>query len=142
MLLSLISLLSQVTETDQWAEIIKILGPALIGALTTWGGLALQKRYSKSEKKMEQTTQAYKIDSEIIIKQREFIIRENEELWKALREELEMCRVEREKLDGLLENMKKRLTKIESELTAWELGLKTPKGFRLIKLEDQSKIED
>jgi hypothetical protein len=51
-----------------------------------------------------------------------------------LREQLETCRIENERVDKEMENLKRRLLTVEQELKAWELGLKVPKGFELIQL--------
>lgn len=123
--------------TSTTTELIKLLAPGFVAALTSFGVVYLNRKFSKTDKTFETSSANYKSDLDQMVKQREFIIKENEELWNALKLELEMCRAEREKLDLSLDNLKKRLTKVENELTAWELGLKTPAGFKLVRLTDE-----
>lgn len=123
--------------TSTTTELIKLLAPGFVAALTSFGVVYLNRKFSKTDKTFETSSANYKSDLDQMVKQREFIIKENEELWNALKLELEMCRAEREKLDLSLDSLKKRLTKVENELTAWELGLKTPVGFKLVRLTDE-----
>jgi hypothetical protein len=39
-------------------------------------------------------------------------------------------------LHETIDELKKRLSKVEIELQAWEMGLKTPQGFVLNKIEE------
>lgn len=109
--------------------------PAIIGAITTLITLYITKKFSKAEKKSEEKQHNYRVELDQLVKQREFVIKENEELWHALKLELDLCRVEREKLDAEVDSLKSRLTRVEQELQAWELGLKTPVGFKLTRIE-------
>jgi hypothetical protein len=126
--------------TSTTTEMIRLLAPGIVAALTSFGIVYLNRKFSKTDKTEDSRISTYKTDLDQVIKQREFIIKENEELWNALKLELEMCRVEREKLDNTLDHLKKRSAKVESEITAWELGLKTPVGFKLVKLTDEEKF--
>lgn len=124
------------TETTPvWLDALKTIAPGIIAALSAVITLMISRRFTKEDKEVEGKKVSHASEMEQLVKQREFIIKENEELWHALRKELEMCRIEREKLDGILENLRKRLTKVENELTQWELGLKTPVGFKLVRLD-------
>jgi uncharacterized protein HemX len=125
--------------TSTTTEMIRLLAPGIVAALTSFGIVYLNRKFSKTDKTEDSRIATYKTDLDQMAKQREFIIKENEELWNALKLELEMCRAEREKLDGSLDSLKKRLAKVESEITAWELGLKVPVGFKLVKLTDEDK---
>lgn len=89
-----------------------------------------KKRFSR-EKELEY----YKIKSEGLSFERELLTAEEKNLREMLRQQLETCKIENERLDKEMENLKRRLLTIEQELKAWELGLKVPKGFELIQLE-------
>lgn len=73
---------------------------------------------------------------EEISRQKEFLARENKELWTALKEELEECRTMRQELEVFTIELKEKIIKIEQELSSWKLGLKVPDGYVLIREED------
>ena len=89
-----------------------------------------QKRTISKEKEIE----FYKIKIEHFNAEREILTGEEKNLREMLREQLETCRIENERVDKEMENLKRRLLTVEQELKAWELGLKVPKGFELIQL--------
>jgi uncharacterized protein (DUF3084 family) len=89
-----------------------------------------QKRTISKEKEIE----FYKIKIEHLNAEREILTGEEKNLREMLREQLETCRIENERVDKEMENLKRRLLTVEQELKAWELGLKVPKGFELIQL--------
>lgn len=89
-----------------------------------------KKRFSK-----ERELEFYKIKIENLTDEREMLTREEQSLREMLRQQLETCKIENERLDKEMENLKRRLLTIEQELMAWELGLKVPKGFELIQIE-------
>jgi hypothetical protein len=89
-----------------------------------------QKRTISKEKEIE----FYKIKIEHLNAEREILTDEEKNLREMLREQLETCRIENERVDKEMENLKRRLLTVEQELKAWELGLKVPKGFELIQL--------
>jgi hypothetical protein len=78
----------------------------------------------------------YKVKNETMSVEREMLTAEETELRAMLREELDRCRIENARLDRELEELKRRLLNVEMELRAWELGLKVPKGFELIQVEN------
>lgn len=138
MLLNIVLFAAEASKSSPTVEILKVFIPAIIGAMAAWGGIVLQRKYSSDDKKETQKIDAYKVDLEQNAKQREFIIKENEELWKALKEELDIVKEEKKKLDAQVAIMRDRVLKIEADLAAWELGLKTPKGFRLVRIENDN----
>jgi hypothetical protein len=89
-----------------------------------------KKRFSR-EKELE----FYKIKSESLSFERELLTNEEKNLREMLRQQLETCKIENERLDKEMENLKRRLLTVEQELKAWELGLKVPMGFELIQIE-------
>ena len=90
-----------------------------------------QKRTISKEKEIE----LYKIKIDSLTAEREILTQEEKSLREMLREQLETCKIENERLDKEMENLKRRLLTIEQELKAWELGLKVPKGFELKQIE-------
>lgn len=88
-----------------------------------------KKRFSR-EKELE----FYKVKIDNLTAEREMLTNEEKSLREMLREQLETCKIENERLDKEMENLKRRLLTIEQELVAWELGLKVPKGFELIQI--------
>ena len=135
---------AEATKNSSTVEILKVLIPAIIGALATWGGLALQKKFSNEDRTHKEKQDAYDRDLEQTVKQREFIIKENEELWKVLKQDLDAVKVEKSKLEGQIAILRDRMLKVEADLAAWEMGLKTPKGFRLVKIDEAppNRIKD
>jgi hypothetical protein len=99
--------------------------------LTYFLTASIQKKHFLKEKELE----FYKIKSENLSFERELLTNEEKSLREMLREQLETCKIENERLDKEMENLKRRLLTVEQELKAWELGLKVPKGFELIQLE-------
>lgn len=89
-----------------------------------------KKRFSR-EKELE----FYQIKIDNLSEEREMLTKEEQSLREMLRQQLETCKIENERLDKEMENLKRRLLTIEQELKAWELGLKVPKGFELIQIE-------
>lgn len=89
-----------------------------------------KKKFSR-EKELE----FYKVKIDNLTEEREMLTREEQNLREMLRQQLETCKIENERLDKEMENLKRRLLTIEQELMAWELGLKVPKGFELIQIE-------
>jgi len=90
-----------------------------------------QKKTISKEKELE----LYKIKIQNLTDEREILTQEEKSLREMLREQLETCKIENERLDKEMENLKRRLLTIEQELKAWEIGLKVPKGFELIQIE-------
>lgn len=140
MILYLVPTLWAATENQAspLLDLLKAAAPGIMAALTAILTLIIGRRFAGQDKKVEKAKETHNSDVEQMVKQREFIIKENEDLWHALRKELEACRFEREKLEGVLDNLKKRLSRVENELTQWELGLKTPAGFRLVKIVEET----
>jgi len=96
-----------------------------------------QRKTISKEKELE----LYKVKIQNLTEEREILTYEEKSLREMLREQLETCRIENERLDKEMENLKRRLLTIEQELKAWELGLKVPKGFELIQIEtNETKV--
>ncbi len=108
---------------------------ALIGAFSTFLTYFLTASFQKKSFIREKELEFYKIKSETLTFEREILTNEEKSLREMLREQLETCKIENERLDKEMENLKRRLLSVEQELKAWELGLKVPKGFELIQLE-------
>lgn len=127
-----------------YVTLIKVLVPIIVSGIITLVVWYLNRKTSVKDGKGKVIAEAYKVDVEQTTKQREFLITENQSLYALLKGELDMCRQERIELDHTIaslnetiDNLKKRLSKIEIDLQAWEAGLKTPKGFILKKIEDE-----
>lgn len=116
---------------DNYYSIIIAVIASVSSFLTYFLTVSAQKRNFSKEKELE----FYKIKSESLTLERELLTGEEKSLREMLREQLETCKIENERLDKEMENLKRRLLTIEQELKAWELGLKVPKGFELIQLE-------
>lgn len=116
-------------------DLVKVSVPGLVAGLTTLVVVFINRRFVNKDHKVDSDHQAIDVSLDQLSKQREFVIKENEELWIALRAELEHCRVEKEKLDSSLDLLRRKTVRMENELAAWELGLKTPAGFKLVKLD-------
>lgn len=97
-----------------------------------------QKRTISKEKEIE----LYKIKIDSLTAEREILTQEEKSLREMLREQLETCKIENERLDKEMENLKRRLLNVEQELKAWEIGLKVPKGFELIQIETNETEEN
>jgi chromosome segregation ATPase len=108
-------------------DVIAYFSSILTYLLTT----SYQKRVVSKEKELE----FYKVKTENLTAEREILTAEEKSLREMLREQLETCKIENERLDKEMENLKRRLLTVEQELKAWELGLKVPKGFELIQLD-------
>lgn len=137
---------AEVTTTAEplYVSLLKIIAPILLGGLITLLTWYFNRKAKVKDGRGRIVTEAYKIDAEQVTKQREFLITENQSLYILLKDELEMCRNERLELDitiskhnETIDGLKKRLSKVEIELQAWEMGLKTPKGFILKKIEEE-----
>lgn len=115
---------------DNYFTVISAIVASAGGILTYIIG-SIHKR---NEKLKEQELEFYKVKSENLTLERETLVEEEKNLRDMLREQLERCRIENERLERNLEDLKRRLINIEQELKAWELGLKVPKGFELIQL--------
>lgn len=102
----------------------------VVGFVTYFLTSNRDKRRFSREKELE----FYKIKIENLTAEREILTNEEKNLREMLRQQLETCRIENERLDKEMENLKRRLLTIEQELVAWELGLKVPKGFELIQI--------
>lgn len=124
---------------DNYYSVI-VAGIASISSILTYLLTASsQRKRSIREKELE----FYKIKSENLTFEREILTNEEKNLREMLRQQLENCRIENERLDQEMESLKRRLLTIEQELKAWELGLKVPKGFELIQLETiEIEVED
>jgi septal ring factor EnvC (AmiA/AmiB activator) len=110
---------------------LQIIIPALVAILTVWlTNKAVKQKQNAADKK-----EIYTADIEQMSKQREFLRQENNDLWVALKDELEYCRQTRIELEESLEKLRLKIARIEAELKAWELGLKVPKGFSLVKID-------
>lgn len=115
---------------NSYSVIIAVIA-SLSSAITYLVTSVHQKRTISKEKEIE----FYKIKIENLSTEREILTGEEKSLREMLREQLETCKIENERLDKEMENLKRRLLTIEQELKAWELGLKVPKGFELIQLD-------
>lgn len=96
--------------------------------------------YEKKKFTREKELEFYKIKSESLTFERELLTNEEKNLREMLRQQLESCKIENERLDKEMEDLKRRLLTVEQELKAWELGLKVPMGFELIQIE-KNEIE-
>jgi len=130
-------------EQSAWVSILLILLPAVIAGIGSALALILTRKYKIQDKGAEDKGLIYKTDAEQVAKQREFLLVENQTLYSLLKEELENCRKERLELDiviarlnSTIDGLTKRLSKVEAELESWEIGLRTPKGFVLLKVEE------
>lgn len=121
---------------DNYYSVIIAAIASMSSLLTYFLTANSQKKRSLREKELE----FYKIKTENLTIERELLTNEEKSLREMLREQLETCKIENERLDKEMENLKRRLLTIEQELKAWELGLKVPKGFELIQIEE-NKIE-
>lgn len=126
-----------------YITLVKVIVPIVVSGIITLIVWYLNRKTSVKDGQGKIITEAYKADVEQTAKQREFLITENQSLYTLLKGELDMCRQERIELDHTIaslnetiDNLKKRLSKIEVELQAWEAGLKVPKGYILKKIED------
>jgi hypothetical protein len=115
---------------DNYYSVIVAVIASMSSILTYVITASYQKKHILKEKELE----FYKIKTENLTIEREILTNEEKSLREMLREQLETCRIENERLDKEMENLKRRLLTIEQELKAWELGLKVPKGFELIQL--------
>jgi hypothetical protein len=115
---------------DNYYSVIVAVIASMSSILTYVITASYQKKHILKEKELE----FYKIKTENLTIEREILTGEEKSLREMLREQLETCRIENERLDKEMENLKRRLLTVEQELKAWELGLKVPKGFELIQL--------
>jgi hypothetical protein len=115
---------------DNYYSVIVAVIASFSSILTYVITASYQKKHLLKEKELE----FYKIKTENLTIEREILTGEEKSLREMLREQLETCRIENERLDKEMENLKRRLLTVEQELKAWELGLKVPKGFELIQL--------
>ena len=115
---------------DNYYSVIVAVIASMSSVLTYVITASYQKKHILKEKELE----FYKIKTENLTIEREILTNEEKSLREMLREQLETCRIENERLDKEMENLKRRLLTVEQELKAWELGLKVPKGFELIQL--------
>lgn len=113
---------------------------ATITALTSLLTYFITAKHKQKQFTQEQELALYKVKNETLSVEREMLTAEESELRAMLREELDRCRVENARLDRELEELKRRLLNIEIELKAWELGLKVPKGFELIQVDQEEEI--
>jgi hypothetical protein len=135
---------AETTTTDPlYVSILKIVIPIVMGGILTLVTWYLNRKAKSKDSKTKIVSETYKTDAEQASKQREFLIAENQNLYTILKEELEICRKERIESDNTMnslhetiDELKKRLSKVEIELQAWEMGLKTPQGFVLNKIEE------
>lgn len=116
---------------DNYYSVIVAVIASFSSILTYVLTASYQKKHILKEKELE----FYKIKTENLTIEREILTGEEKSLREMLREQLETCKIENERLDKEMENLKRRLLSVEQELKAWELGLKVPKGFELIQLE-------
>lgn len=121
---------------DNYYSVIIAAIASVSSILTYFLTASSQKKRSIREKELE----FYKVKTENLTFERELLTQEEKNLREMLREQWETCKIENERLDKEMENLKRRLLTIEQELKAWELGLKVPKGFELIQI-DESEIE-
>lgn len=123
---------------DNYYSIIIAIIASVSSFLTYYLTASFQKKSFLKEKELE----FYKIKSESLSFERELLTNEEKNLREMLRQQLETCKIENERLDKEMENLKRRLLTVEQELKAWELGLKVPKGFELIQLEiNETEVE-
>lgn len=115
---------------DNYYSVIVAVIASFSSVLTYVITASYQKKHILKEKELE----FYKIQTENLTIEREILTNEEKSLREMLREQLETCKIENERLDKEMENLKRRLLTVEQELKAWELGLKVPKGFELIQL--------
>jgi hypothetical protein len=115
---------------DNYYSVIVAVIASFSSILTYVITASYQKKHLLKEKELE----FYKIKTKNLTIEREILTGEEKSLREMLREQLETCRIENERLDKEMENLKRRLLTVEQELKAWELGLKVPKGFELIQL--------
>lgn len=115
---------------DNYYSVIVAVIASFSSILTYVITASYQKKHILKEKELE----FYKIKTENLTIEREILTNEEKSLREMLREQLETCKIENERLDKEMENLKRRLLTVEQELKAWELGLKVPKGFELIQL--------
>jgi uncharacterized protein HemX len=113
-------------------KVLETIALALVALITHIVTSKVKSRQFKHEKELA----FYKVQTETLTVQREMLTSEETELRAMLREELDRCRLENGRLDKELEELKRRLLNIEMELRAWELGLKVPRGFELIQLDN------
>lgn len=116
---------------DNYYSVIVAVIASFSSVLTYFLTTSYQKRALSKEKELE----FYKVKTENLTAEREILTAEEKNLREMLREQLETCKIENERLDKEMENLKRRLLTVEQELKAWELGLKVPKGFELIQLD-------
>lgn len=116
---------------DNYYSVIVAVIASFSSVLTYFLTTSYQKRVVSKEKELE----FYKVKTENLTAEREILTAEEKSLREMLREQLETCKIENERLDKEMENLKRRLLTVEQELKAWELGLKVPKGFDLIQLD-------
>jgi|694.fasta_scaffold00126_96 hypothetical protein len=116
---------------DNYYSVIVAVIASFSSILTYLLTTSYQKRVVSKEKELE----FYKVKTENLTVEREILTAEEKSLREMLREQLETCKIENERLDKEMENLKRRLLTVEQELKAWELGLKVPKGFELIQLD-------
>jgi hypothetical protein len=116
---------------DNYYSVIVAVIASLSSFLTYFLTTSFQKKALLKQKELE----FYKVKIENLTVEREILTAEEKNLREMLRQQLETCKIENERLDKEMENLKRRLLTIEQELKAWELGLKVPKGFELIQLD-------
>ena len=116
---------------DNYYSVIVAVIASFSSILTYLLTTSYQKRVVSKEKELE----FYKVKTDNLTVEREILTAEEKSLREMLREQLETCKIENERLDKEMENLKRRLLTVEQELKAWELGLKVPKGFELIQLD-------
>jgi len=116
---------------DNYYSVIVAVIASFSSVLTYFLTTSYQKKAFSKEKELE----FYKVKTENLTAEREILTAEEKNLREMLRQQLEGCKIENERLDKEMENLKRRLLTVEQELKAWELGLKVPKGFELIQLD-------
>lgn len=108
----------------------------VLGAVVPIVTIILNNKFKKTQKKYDMHNALIQSDLEELSRQREFFARENKELWGALKEELEECRVIRQELETFTSELKEKIMKIENELSSWKMGLRVPEGYVLVREED------
>lgn len=133
------AILAEVTTSTSASILIGI-----IVAATPIITLYINNKFKKNQKKLDMREKYIASNFEEISRQKEFLARENKELWSALKEELEECRTMRQELEVFTIDLKEKIIRIEEELGSWKLGLKVPEGFVLIKEDifEEIVIED
>ena len=149
------------SSSDSWAKtLVQIAIPIILGGFFTALNIWLKKRPNIKNQTSVLNSENFKAELDSTFKQREYVIMENKTLYEQMKQELEACREERREeaeqrkddaeqareeriqLTKKIDDLQKRLNRVEIELQAWEVGLKTPPGFVLVKTDKDDTTKD